>query len=322
MLGTIVIFNNFFHDLAAALWFSSWFLIYYLRKQAERVGESQILIVLRLFWKTQILAYLSLLFIIVGGVVRTVYYSKFEYLPAAGRGQINLLFLKHFLFFTLVVIGYYLQRDFYRRILTYKEKLSGKSLIELEKVLKPHYYFQNLSKNLAKIRFNNKYFVLLFLYIFTITVFLSVSLGGRAISNQNTKQKTRVYEYDLAIENIKFNLPLQKVYPQSGVHLLEYKENAQLSVFISNVGQREMNDVLVVIEIIDQGWGTKNVKEKALGTIKPEEKRKIIFGELQLKQGTVNVLVVNIFSQEKDGDTSDNEKQLKFKLGLKTTSGS
>ena len=47
--------------------------------------------------------------IIIGGIIRTLAYEQYEWMPAAGRGQIAALAVKHILLVSLVVWGSIIQ---------------------------------------------------------------------------------------------------------------------------------------------------------------------------------------------------------------------
>lgn len=316
MYGVIVIFNNFFHDLAAALWFSSWFLIYNLFKIVSNkkvfINKTFFLI----FRKTINIAYLSLFFIVVGGIFRTINYSKYEYIPAAGRGQISLLLLKHFLFFLLVIIGFILQRKFYERLVSYKNQLEYEKPDELEKILKPYYFFLKVKSKISRFNYNNKNFVLLFSYIFLTSSVLFFVLSRSATSVPYERTKEDIYQYDLTVEKAYFNLPVLKVFPGTNIHLLRYVKNPVLEVVVINSGQKDMNEVILEVSIEDKAWKTFYKETKDLGRLKVGEKRKLIIEDLKLKQGTIKTLKVTVFTDEKDGFPDDNQQEYRFVLSL------
>ncbi len=316
MYGVIVIFNNFFHDLAAALWFSSWFLIYNLFKIVNNkkvfINKTFFLI----FRRTINIAYLSLFFIVVGGIFRTINYSNYEYIPAAGRGQISLLLLKHFLFFLLVIIGFILQSKFYERLVSYKNQLEYEKPDELEEILKPYYFFLKVKSKISRFNYNNKNFVLLFFYIFLTSSVLFFVLSRSAISVPYERTKEDIYQYDLTVEKADFNLPVLKVFPVTNIHLLRYVKNPVLEVVVINSGQKDMNDVIFEVSIEDKAWKTFYKETKGLGGLKAGWKRKLIIEDLKLKQGTIKTLKVTVFADEKDGFPDDNQQEYRFVLSL------
>lgn len=104
--GVALMMNNYFHDVATALLAASAFALWALAKlQDERPDEAKPEFFLAAYRRMAAFAKFSLVWIILGGVPRTIYYMDFEWANAAGRGQIPALIVKHVLMFLLVALG-------------------------------------------------------------------------------------------------------------------------------------------------------------------------------------------------------------------------
>jgi putative copper export protein len=106
--------SNYFHDLAVAFLFSSFILFAIIYNSYIGFDESDDL---RTFLK-KIYNYFSKViiaawgWIIIGGVIRTLNYREYEWLPAVGRKQIAALVVKHIVLVILVGLGAYMQYKF------------------------------------------------------------------------------------------------------------------------------------------------------------------------------------------------------------------
>ena len=101
-IGVLVTINNFTHDLAAAFLFTSMLLTWLLNRQGE-LSPGLVRSVRR--W-----ANASLVWVIIGGVIRTLTYTQYyEWVAEGGVRQIPLLIVKHVLIAALVAGGLYFQ---------------------------------------------------------------------------------------------------------------------------------------------------------------------------------------------------------------------
>jgi hypothetical protein len=109
-LGVIIMMNNYFHDVATALLMASAFTIWIIYKRYESARQSQDITdyFLWIYNSATKLAKFSILWIILGGIPRTYFYTEFEWSNAAGKSQIPALMVKHVLFFIFVGTGAYL----------------------------------------------------------------------------------------------------------------------------------------------------------------------------------------------------------------------
>ena len=101
----LVMMSNYFHDFATALLICNLLLFWFLRRRltgSAALSEEQQRRLLDFSGKISLAA---LVWIIVGGIIRTVYYERFEWAQAAGRGQVVALGIKHALMGTATLVG-------------------------------------------------------------------------------------------------------------------------------------------------------------------------------------------------------------------------
>lgn len=106
-MGLLVILNNYLHDLAAAMWFSAnavrWLLLS--RQLARPPHPSREALDL-----LNTISIASVVWIVLGGIIRAAAFASYEWSDAAGRGQIALLGFKHVLFIAALAGGEILRR--------------------------------------------------------------------------------------------------------------------------------------------------------------------------------------------------------------------
>ena len=102
VVGVLVTINNFTHDLAAGFLFTSMLLTWLLARSGEL---SPALVRSMRLW-----ANWSLVWVIIGGVIRTLTYTQYyNWVAEGGTRQIPLLIVKHVLIAGLVAGGIYFQ---------------------------------------------------------------------------------------------------------------------------------------------------------------------------------------------------------------------
>ena len=112
--------SNYFHDLAVGVLFSSMLLTWYTHRASETIDDKigTRLLLLKIIQSMRKVALAAWLWIIVGGVIRTINYYEYEWLPAAGRGQVSALIVKHILLGTIAIAGAVIQYRLNRLYLT------------------------------------------------------------------------------------------------------------------------------------------------------------------------------------------------------------
>ena len=108
MTGIFVMLNNLFHDLSVAMLMSIMLLIFWIdREKALTPG---------LYSKLSGLSKICWIVIILGGVIRTIAYRKYEWMEAAGEGQVAALVIKHLILVSAVVLGLIIQINISRKM--------------------------------------------------------------------------------------------------------------------------------------------------------------------------------------------------------------
>jgi hypothetical protein len=108
LLGILVMLNNYLHDLAVAFLFAIMLVTWLLHRRGV-LSPPLLKSLNRGFWA-------SLVWVLIGGFIRAINYGDYEWLPAAGRGQVAGLIFKHILLAGLVVVGLFLQLHLSRRL--------------------------------------------------------------------------------------------------------------------------------------------------------------------------------------------------------------
>ena len=102
-MAILVMFSNYFHDLATALFAVSAVTAYLLRRSlAMQAAPATLQPVVRGVVRV---GYGALAWTLVFGYVRGLAYRKYEWAEAAGRDQVTALVVKHIFLVILVVIG-------------------------------------------------------------------------------------------------------------------------------------------------------------------------------------------------------------------------
>ena len=113
--AVLVMLNNYFHDLAVAFLFASSVMAHLVvRYWPGRPSEPLARILLRVAWG-------SLAWVLLGGVVRVIFYYEYEWLPKAGTAQIPALMVKHVLMVGLTIWGLIGVIRFKRRVFCDRE---------------------------------------------------------------------------------------------------------------------------------------------------------------------------------------------------------
>lgn len=105
-MGLFILFNNFLHDFAVALWLCSVITAYFLEKEVIKDGsETALKFLLKIYKKWTGVFWISLIVIFITGIIRAVSYSRFEWIESAGNLQVGILIFKHILFTVVVITG-------------------------------------------------------------------------------------------------------------------------------------------------------------------------------------------------------------------------
>ncbi len=125
VLGIILMMNNYFHDVATALLLSSGAALWLMMKRLGTTSDEAVLrYFLGLHHGMTRLAKIALLWIVLGGIPRTIFYRRFEWANAAGKGQVPALIVKHVLFFLFLAAGAHLWFKINKRVKIIRSALS------------------------------------------------------------------------------------------------------------------------------------------------------------------------------------------------------
>lgn len=118
-LGIALMLNNYVHDVATGLLLIS---ALWLAWSAKELGDAPSRELLDHFRRTSRrcvhFAIGSVVVIVLTGIVRTIFFMRFEWMPALGRGLVQVLILKHVLIFAMLAAGLYAWMQLRRRVLT------------------------------------------------------------------------------------------------------------------------------------------------------------------------------------------------------------
>ncbi len=102
-MAILVMLNNYFHDLATAVFavsaIAAWLLY---RSRALQQAPAAVRPVAEGLVKVGIA---SLVWTLLAGMIRGITYREYEWVEAAGRGQVPVLVLKHVILVSLVAAG-------------------------------------------------------------------------------------------------------------------------------------------------------------------------------------------------------------------------
>jgi hypothetical protein len=122
--GVFIMMNNYFHDVATALLAASGITMWIIVKKFPHGSDLSVTsFFLKIYEGVTKLAKFSLIWILVGGIPRTLAYREFEWANAVGKEQVPALIVKHLLAFTLVGTGAFLWIKLSRRIKDIKSSL-------------------------------------------------------------------------------------------------------------------------------------------------------------------------------------------------------
>ena len=122
LLGVMIMMNNYFHDVATALLFAGGAAMWVILKRYDEIPDKAVdRYFLRIYDSMAKIVHVAVVWIVLGGIPRTIFYTRFEWANAAGKGQIPALIVKHILMFILVGGGAWLWVKLNRRVKAIRE---------------------------------------------------------------------------------------------------------------------------------------------------------------------------------------------------------
>jgi hypothetical protein len=104
-MDILIILNNYLHDVATAVLLSSAVILYVLGRQARSGGDGERRALARAYGTLTRFAWGALAWIIIGGIPRTIFFERFEFIPANTNGIVLDLIIKHVLLVASVIAG-------------------------------------------------------------------------------------------------------------------------------------------------------------------------------------------------------------------------
>lgn len=101
-LAIAVIINNYLHDVATAVLLSSAIIVFVLWRSAQGARREALVAVYPTLTR---LARVALGWIVVGGIPRAIFFTRFEWDPAVTHGIVPALVVKHVLMVAAVAVG-------------------------------------------------------------------------------------------------------------------------------------------------------------------------------------------------------------------------
>jgi hypothetical protein len=105
VLAIVVIINNYLHDMATGILVGSAFLLWVLIRQSRRQGPEGLVALARAYPTLRTFAIGALVWIVLGGIPRVIFFSRYEWDPAVVNGIVPALVVKHVLLFAAVAAG-------------------------------------------------------------------------------------------------------------------------------------------------------------------------------------------------------------------------
>jgi hypothetical protein len=104
-MDMLIVLNNYLHDVATATLLSSAVIFYVLARQAKNGGSGEQRAFARAYKSLTRFAIGALTWIILGGIPRTIFFTKYEFIPAQINGIVPDLIMKHVILVAMVVAG-------------------------------------------------------------------------------------------------------------------------------------------------------------------------------------------------------------------------
>ncbi|MBN2822455.1 MAG: hypothetical protein JXR33_04620 [Coriobacteriia bacterium] len=123
MMSVVIIINNYLHDVASAVLVTSAVVLWALDRAVTRDGVAGSLLEAA-YPRLVKLAWISLAWIIIGGIPRTIFFSQYEWDPAVVKGIVPALIIKHVLMFGGVAVGAVIWRRISLRLGAWGERPS------------------------------------------------------------------------------------------------------------------------------------------------------------------------------------------------------
>ena len=103
-MSLLIVFNNYFHDLATGVFVGCAVTLCALARSIQADPTRREALQPTYVALTKVL-WISVAWIILGGIPRTIFFPRYEFIPALGKGIIPALIVKHAIMFSAVGAG-------------------------------------------------------------------------------------------------------------------------------------------------------------------------------------------------------------------------
>lgn len=104
MLALAIVFNNYFHDLATGV-FAACAVVFWALARSAPADPERARALKPVFSALNTALWISLAWIILGGIPRTLFFPTYEFIPALGKGIVVALVVKHVFMFAAAAVG-------------------------------------------------------------------------------------------------------------------------------------------------------------------------------------------------------------------------
>lgn len=104
-MSIVIIINNYLHDLATGLLLSSAVILWVLGRRAEDGGPAERKALARAYPALVRFARGAFVWIVLGGIPRTIFFTRYEWDPAMINGIVPALMVKHVLMVCAIIVG-------------------------------------------------------------------------------------------------------------------------------------------------------------------------------------------------------------------------
>ena len=103
-MSLVIVFNNYFHDLATGVFVGCAVTLWALSRSigADPTRRAALQPAYEALTKA---LWISVAWIILGGIPRTIFFPRYEFIPALGKGIVPALIVKHVVMFSAVGAG-------------------------------------------------------------------------------------------------------------------------------------------------------------------------------------------------------------------------
>lgn len=117
LLGIALMLNNYVHDVATGLLLISALWLGWTARDLGDAPSAELVALFRRSYSRCVRFVIGSIGVIVAtGIVRTIFFMQFEWMPALGRGLVQVLLLKHVLIFAMLAAGGYAWLQIRRRV--------------------------------------------------------------------------------------------------------------------------------------------------------------------------------------------------------------